>query len=33
MAVFGMALGLICVDIVMRLCMIEKKHAAKYIPS
>ena len=30
MAVFGMALGLICVDIVMRLCMIEKKHAAKY---
>ncbi|KAK0507485.1 hypothetical protein JMJ35_010008 [Cladonia borealis] len=33
MAVFGMALGLICVDIVMRLCMIEKKHAAKYTVS
>ena len=30
MSVFGMALGLICADIVMRLCMIEKKHAAKY---
>ena len=32
MAVFGMAMGLICLDILMRLCMIEKKHAAKYKP-
>ena len=33
MAVFGMALGLICIDILMRLCMIEKKYAARYLPS
>ncbi|KAK3172881.1 hypothetical protein OEA41_006206 [Lepraria neglecta] len=32
MSVFGMAMGLIVVDILMRLCMIEKKHAAKYKP-
>lgn len=32
MAVFGMALGLIVVDILMRLIMIEKKTAAKYKP-
>ena len=32
MSVFGMAMGLIVLDIVMRLCMIEKKHAAKYKP-
>lgn len=30
MAVFGMAMGLIIFDIVMRLIMIEKKTAAKY---
>ncbi|KAL8710663.1 MAG: hypothetical protein Q9225_007253 [Loekoesia sp. 1 TL-2023] len=33
MAVFGMALGLIVVDILMRLVMIEKKTAAKYKPA
>ncbi|KAL8702393.1 MAG: hypothetical protein Q9201_004438 [Fulgogasparrea decipioides] len=32
MAVFGMAMGLIVVDILMRLFMIEKKTAAKYKP-
>lgn len=32
MAVFGMAMGLIMFDIVLRLMMIEKKTAAKYIP-
>ncbi|KAI4123417.1 MAG: hypothetical protein LQ338_005270 [Usnochroma carphineum] len=32
MAVFGMAMSLIIVDIVMRLVMIEKKTAAKYKP-
>lgn len=32
MAVFGMAIGLIVVDILMRLCMIEKKTAMKYKP-
>lgn len=31
-AVFGMAMALICVDILMRLFMIEKKTAAKYNP-
>ena len=30
MAVFGMAISLIAVDILMRLCMIEKKTAMKY---
>lgn len=29
-AVFGMAMALIIIDILMRLCMIEKKTAAKY---
>lgn len=33
MAVFGMAMGLIVVDIVLRMFMIEKKTAAKYLPS
>ena len=33
MAVFGMALGLIVFDILMRLIMIEKKTAAKYKPA
>ncbi|KAL9601430.1 MAG: hypothetical protein Q9219_002496 [cf. Caloplaca sp. 3 TL-2023] len=33
MAVFGMAMGLIVVDILMRLFMIEKKTAAKYKPA
>ncbi|TVY94326.1 putative MFS-type transporter [Lachnellula willkommii] len=33
MAVFLMILGLIIVDIVMRLFMIEKKHAQKYLKS
>ena len=32
MAVFGMAMGLIVVDILMRMFMIEKKTAAKYLP-
>ncbi len=32
MAVFGMAISLIVVDILMRLCMIEKKTAMKYKP-
>ena len=32
MAVFGMAMALIVVDILMRLFMIEKKNAAKYLP-
>lgn len=32
MAVFGMAMGLIVVDILMRMLMIEKKTAAKYLP-
>ncbi|KAL8917963.1 MAG: hypothetical protein Q9208_007627 [Pyrenodesmia sp. 3 TL-2023] len=32
MAVFGMAMGLIVLDIIMRLIMIEKKTAAKYKP-
>lgn len=31
-AVFGMAMGLIVVDILMRMFMIEKKTAAKYLP-
>ncbi|KAL8969692.1 MAG: hypothetical protein Q9197_004202 [Variospora fuerteventurae] len=33
MAVFGMAMGLIIFDILMRLVMIEKKTAAKYRPT
>ncbi|SLM38729.1 mfs general substrate transporter [Lasallia pustulata] len=33
MAVFGMAMGLIVVDVLMRMFMIEKKTAAKYLPS
>ena len=32
MAVFAMAMGLIVVDILMRIFMIEKKTAAKYLP-
>lgn len=33
MAVFGMAMGLIVLDVVMRMFMIEKKTAAKYLPA
>ena len=32
MAVFGMGMGLIVVDIMLRMLMIEKKTAAKYLP-
>ena len=33
LAVFAMAMGLIVVDILMRMFMIEKKTAAKYLPA
>ena len=32
MSMFAMAISLIMFDILMRLCMIEKKTAAKYLP-